>query len=256
MVHAHVGQVGREREALGRGHPHEQRARETRARGTRRPRRGRASSTPASTSASAITGVMSSTCARLATSGTTPPKRACRSTWLDTTDDHTRAAVLHHRGRGLVARRLDAEDERHQRRPSSNDGLARQHALDRVEQRGVLGLVDLVRPHHQRVLVDLLVVVLAHADGREPEAAVHVLRADVRHAHLERDRGGAALDRLAHEHEHQPRADLGAVALRVDRDRGDVRLVERHHQPRVPDQVAPDARDVVRARRAAARAPT
>ena len=62
---------------------------------------------------------MSSTWARLATSGTTPPKRACRSIWLDTTDEQHDAAVLDHRGRGLVARRLDAEDERHQRRASS-----------------------------------------------------------------------------------------------------------------------------------------
>ena len=54
--------------------------------------------------------------------------------------------------------------------------------------------------------------------------------------------------------EQQPRADLVAVPLRVDRDRGDVRLVERHHQPRVARRVAADPRDEVRARRRAARA--
>ena len=61
---------------------------------------------------------------------------------------------------------------------------------------------------------------------------------------------GTALDRLAHEHEQQPRADLGPVALRIDGDGGDVRLVERHHQPGVPDEIAPDPHDVVRRRRA------
>ena len=110
--------------------------RRARARGTRRPRRASPSSTPASTSASAITGVTSSTCARLAISGTTPPKRACRSTWLDTTDERTIAAVLDDRGRGLVARRLDARGSSVTGVAASvDDGLAGQHALDRVEQR-------------------------------------------------------------------------------------------------------------------------
>ena len=49
----------------------------------------RSSSMPASTIACAITGVSISTCARPAISGTTPPKRAWRSTWLDTTDEST-----------------------------------------------------------------------------------------------------------------------------------------------------------------------
>ena len=72
----------------------------------------RASSMPASTRAWATTGMSSSTWARLAISGTTPPKWACRSTWLDTTDDSTSRAA-HHDGRGrLVARRLDAEHDR------------------------------------------------------------------------------------------------------------------------------------------------
>ena len=57
-----------------------------------------------------MTGVSSSTWARLAISGTTPPKRAWRSTWLDTTDDRTVVAVDHDGRRGLVAASLDAED--------------------------------------------------------------------------------------------------------------------------------------------------
>ena len=105
-------------------------------------------------------------------------------------------------------------------------------ALDAVEQRGVLGLVDLVRPHHERVLVDLRVVVLAHADRREPEPPVQVLRAVVRHPDLERERRRVPRDRLAREREQQPRADLVPVPARVDRDRRDVPVVERHHQAR------------------------
>ena len=140
-------------------------------------------------SASAITAPISSTWARLAISGTTPPNRAWRSIWLDTTDESHDAAVLDDRGGGLVARRLDPEDAHHlrlaaslERSVSPGDG-----ALDRVEQLGVVGLVDLVRPHHERVLVDLLVVVLAHADRPEAEASVQLLRAEVRHADLERE---------------------------------------------------------------------
>ncbi len=49
----------------------------------------RASSMPASTTARATTGMSRSMWARLAISGTTPPYWACRSTWLETTDDST-----------------------------------------------------------------------------------------------------------------------------------------------------------------------
>ena len=87
-----------------------------------------------------------------------------------------------------------------------------------VEQLGVLGRVDLVRPHHERVLVDLLVVVLAHADRAEAELAVEVLRGAVRHPHLEREARGAAGDRPRGEPQQQPGADLVAVPLR-DRPR-------------------------------------
>ena len=72
----------------------------------------RSSSTPASTIACAITGVSISTCARQAISGTTPPNRAWRSTWLDTTDESTLVPPIDDRGRGLVAAGLDAEDAR------------------------------------------------------------------------------------------------------------------------------------------------
>ena len=47
--------------------------------------------TPASASARAVTGSISSTCARAAISGTTPPNGACCATWLATTDERTTA---------------------------------------------------------------------------------------------------------------------------------------------------------------------
>jgi hypothetical protein len=45
--------------------------------------------TPASARACSTMEVIISTWARLASSGTTPPKAACRSIWLATTDDRT-----------------------------------------------------------------------------------------------------------------------------------------------------------------------
>ena len=83
--------------------------------------------------------------------------------------------------------------------------------LEPGKQPRVLGRVDVVDPHHQRVLVGLLVVVLAHAHRREPEAAVQLLRALVRHAHLEGEVVGAAHERLARERDHEPRRDAAPV---------------------------------------------
>ena len=87
------------------------------------------------------------------------------------------APVLHDRGGGLVARRLDAEHEGHAAPRLLDDRLTGNRALDRrrAARRTRAGRRSWHR-HHQRVLVDLLVVVLAHADRPEPEAAVHVLR--------------------------------------------------------------------------------
>src|SRR6516165_4390316 len=140
-------------------------------------------SQPASSSASATTGLSSCTWARLATSGTTPPKQAWRSTWLDTTDEArqvpsttTAAAVSSHdvsiprmaacvsvtaltalpaRGRSRLRCSLPVLDDR-------GTGHVR---LEPGETLGVLGRVDVLGPHHQGVLVRLLVVVLADAGG-------------------------------------------------------------------------------------------
>src|SRR5687767_6025599 len=103
-------------------------------------------STAASPKASAMTGPTSSTCARLAISGTTPPKRAWRSTWLDTTDETTR------RPSSTTAAAVSSHDVSMPRMSELlKQGVARDGALDAFEQRGVVGSVDLVHPHHQCV---------------------------------------------------------------------------------------------------------
>ena len=62
-------------------------------------------------SARCIAGTIASRCARLATSGTTPPKRACSSTLLAIALASSVCAA-HDADAGLVARRLDAEHQR------------------------------------------------------------------------------------------------------------------------------------------------
>ena len=89
VVDAHHGHAPAEGQRLGRGDADQQRADQARSRRhryggqvasrRRRPRRG-----PARRS-----GVIVSTWARLASSGTTPPNAACRSIWLATTDERT-----------------------------------------------------------------------------------------------------------------------------------------------------------------------
>ena len=168
--------------------------RRARARGTPRPRRASPSSTPASTSASAITSSISSTCARLAISGTTPPKRACRSTWLDTTDERTS------RPSSTTAAAVSSHDvsmpriARHHQRRAARTTVAPGDAVARCASSSAAysRLVDLVRPHHERVLVRLGVVALAHADRAEAEPAVQLLRRRVRQPDLERERGRLA----------------------------------------------------------------
>src|SRR3954451_21250306 len=82
-------------------------------------------------------------------------------------------------------------------------GVRGELALDGGQELRIRGLVDVVRPHHDRVLVDLLVVVLAHADRDEPELAVEVLRSPVGDPHLQGEALRAPRDPLAREPEQQ-----------------------------------------------------
>src|SRR2546430_10727968 len=76
--------------------------------------------------------------------------------------------------------------------------------LEAVEELGVVGRVDVVGPHDERVLVKVGVIALADADGREAESAVELLGAPVRQPYLEREGARAAPARLAGEREPQP----------------------------------------------------
>src|SRR3954454_4488242 len=108
---------------------------------------------PASTSARATTGVSSSTWARLAISGTTPPKRACSSTWLLTTDDSTSRAST----------TTDAAVSSHEvsmprmvvnwllRSFVVEDRTAADRRFDPSEALRMLVRADLVHPHDDRV---------------------------------------------------------------------------------------------------------
>ena len=100
-----------QRERLGRGDARPAARRRARARPSPRPRRRRRRVTPAVANARRSVGTIACRCARLATSGTTPPKRACSSTLLAMA---SASSVVPRTmpDPGLVARGLDTEDER------------------------------------------------------------------------------------------------------------------------------------------------
>src|SRR5581483_2145533 len=202
---------------------------------------------PASTSAWAMTGLTSSRWARLAISGTTPPKRAWRSPWLATTDDRrlvpsstTPTAVSSQEvsmprmftvvlSQGLVL----------------HLGGAGYAVLDGGEEPAVVVAGDVLGPHHEGVLLGLGVVVLAHADRPEPETPVQVLGRLVGQAHLQRQAGGPPPAGLPGQGQEETGADLVAVPGRVDGNGGDVPVVEGHHQPGVADHLPADEGHVV-----------
>src|SRR5215213_951922 len=226
---------------------------------------------PASTRASATTGVSSSTWARLATSGTTPPKRACRSTWLDTTEERTSvpsrttaaavssqlvsipssvpfprltAALLvgfaRPRARSLLvgfarprARSLLVGFARPRARSLFHHRRAHDALLDLPEPLGVRRRVDVVRPHDEGVLPGLGVVPLAHTGGGEPEPAVQLLGRGVPHADLERETAAPPAPGGVGQVQQQAGPDLAPVPGGVDGQGGDVALAGHVHQPRV-----------------------
>src|SRR5437764_1242833 len=178
------------------------------------------SSTPASTIAWAMTGLTSSRWARLAISGTTPPKRAWRSPWLATTDDRrfvpsstTPTAVSSH---DVSIPRMFTG--RSSQRLLLHLGRARDAGLDGVEQLGVVVPGDVLRPHDEGVLLGLGVVVLPHADGPEPEAPVEVLGRLVPQAHLEGQAGRSPPAGFPGQGEQQAGADLVPVPGGLDGD--------------------------------------
>ena len=255
VVDGHERHVPHQREGLGRADADEQRADQARARRWRPRRRPRRRPRPASTSASATTGVSSSTWARLAISGTTPPKRAWRSIWLATTDDRTRVA------RSTTAAAVSSHEVSMPRMRSAmqSSSLVRPGQTQSPSIRpwsrgrrprcrqaaGVLGAVDVGGPHHQGVLAVLGVVALAHAGGHEAEAPVQRLGAVVADPHLEREVVAAPGDRRAGRDRQQPGGDAVPVPPGIDRDRGDVAVVEAAQHARVADDLVADPGDQV-----------
>ena len=112
----------------------------------------------ASASAASTTGAASSRWWRAATSGTTPPKpRVRRGLRGDHVGEDARA--VENGGAGVVAGRLDRQDQAAQ-----------------------------VQPHDQRVLAVVVVIAGTDAGRAEAEALVHVDRLAVGDPHLERER--------------------------------------------------------------------
>ena len=124
---------------------------------------------------------------------------------------------------------------------SLDDGLAGKPRSIAVEQRRVLRAVDLVRPHHERVLVGLRVVALAHADRAEPEPPVQLLRAalfDIRTSSVRLVAPRSIASRASTSSRRVPiwwRCHAGSTAIVVTWPSS-----TRHHQPRVADDVATD----------------
>src|SRR5689334_22237926 len=128
----------------------------------------------------------SSRCRREATSGTTPPNRACRSACDETTLERisppsTSAAAV-----------------------SSQEVSSPRITL--VVRDGVAN--DRVLPHDQRVLAVVRVVAAPHASGAEAEVLVELDRAGVRDADLERVAAPRAAGGDLEEPVQQHRGDL------------------------------------------------
>src|SRR5207248_549908 len=116
-----------------------------------------------------------STCARAATSGTTPPKRRWRSTWLATRFAHrvkrsSTTAIAVSSQDVSIPRTLTPASGREAEPGGDRSGtdLLGRVPDDLLEAVAVGGRAHVVHPHDQRVLADLLVVVLADPHGAEP----------------------------------------------------------------------------------------
>src|SRR6266540_2611794 len=212
---------------------------------------------PAVSSAASIMGVRASTCARLASSGTTQPKRSCTSTWLamrlaSTVSRSTTATAVSSHDVSMPSTFTATPSRsgpRPRRRPEASRDLGSHAVGELVEQpaqaRPELGVADPVQPHDQRVLADLLVVVLPDAHGAEPESGVQPLGPPVGDADLERHGLGAHVARGEDQIVQEARADLLALAFGIDGDVGHVGLLPVADEPAVADDLPLDARDEV-----------
>ena len=101
--------------------------------------------------------------------------------------------------------------------------------------------VDIVRPHHQGVLVVVDVVVATYAGGSEAEPPVQVLRTAVGQTHLERQVLDGSCHAAAGQLQQHPGGDALSVPPGVHGDVGDVPVVVGDHQAGVADHSGTDA---------------
>src|SRR2546423_2512083 len=211
-----------------------------------------ASTSPTRISASfiarSIIGLMASTCAREATSGTTPPNRSCRCVWLETRFART------HRPSSTTATAVSSQEvsipRTRTRLPSEISGRlgpGRNVLDDVLEALSVVGRPDVVGHHDESVFGRLLAVVLPDHDRAKPEPPVHALGGPVRDAHLERDGDGTHADAFLDQLVQEAGADLLPMVGGVDGDGRDVRLIAVAHQAPVPRDVPAELGDEVRA---------
>src|SRR5262249_27770716 len=131
-------------------------------------RRTSASAAPELASACSTTGPISSRWRRDATSGTTPPKRAWRSSWELRIEDSTRPPS------SSTAAQVSSHDVSSAR-------------ITRGGERGAASLgAGRVLPHDQGVLAVVRVVAAPYPGGLKAETLVQPDRSCVRDAHLER----------------------------------------------------------------------
>src|SRR5690349_1087157 len=166
------------------------------------------SSTPDASSARRMVGTMASRWAREATSGTTPPKRACSST-LEATSSASSSSEPSGPSRTMP-------------KPVSSHELS----IPRIKRSDTL-----CGPSHRvRVGTRRLVVAAAHAEMLEAVRQVHGDRGLVVRADLEVDRY-ADLVHAGEEVAQEPLADTPALPVLDDRDRVHAGLVLRGGEP-------------------------
>src|SRR5215469_1794294 len=171
--------------------------------------------TPALANAPSITGTIASRCARDATSGTTPPKRACWSI-----DDATSSAS------SVRPRTIPAPVSSHDVSIPSTNGSS---------------VTTQVLPHHDRVHVGGLVVALPDADLHESAPQVQPSGPGVVLPHLQEHLVAALPAGRVDQRPEQGRSDAVPPAVRGDRDREHVRAhaAGDEHQPGVASQARP-----------------
>src|SRR5256886_14260334 len=174
------------------------------------------SATPASVKARCIVGTSASRCARLATSGTTPPKRACSST-LDATASASR----------VYPRTMPI--------PVSSQDVS----VPRT--RGSSGIAS----HPHRIRVARLVVAAPDAYRREPVPVVKSLCRTVVHRDLQQNRAYPLPFGLGEQRRQQCPPDALPLLVRAYRDVLYPCLAVAHAQPGVPDQLGARQRDDV-----------